>query len=229
VKGYAQSEIVGQSFAIFYSEEDRRRGKPKRDLKVAARAGLFEDKGWRLRFDGSRFWANCLISAMRDSGGMLVGFANVTRDLTQQRKAERLEEMEARRKSDELEAENRRMHEANRLKSEFLANMSHELRTPLNAIIGFAELMFKEKVGPVSDDHKEYLGDILTSSHHLLKLINGVLDLAKVESGKMDFRPEAVDLCEVISEVSDSRPVCRRVSAPEGWSGPPSPPGRSPS
>jgi CheY-like chemotaxis protein len=95
------------------------------------------------------------------------------------------------------------MHEANRLKSEFLANMSHELRTPLNAIIGFADLMFKGKVGPVSGDHKEYLGDILNSSRHLLKLINDVLDLAKVESGKMEFHPEAVDLGSVIAEVCD--------------------------
>ncbi len=95
------------------------------------------------------------------------------------------------------------MHETNRLKSEFLANMSHELRTPLNAIIGFAELMFKGKVGPVSDNHKEYLGDILNSSRHLLQLINDVLDLAKVESGKMEFRPEPVDLGKVLGEVRD--------------------------
>ena len=88
------------------------------------------------------------------------------------------------------------MQEANRLKSEFLANMSHELRTPLNAIIGFAELMHDGKVGPVSAEHKEYLGDILTSSRHLLQLINDVLDLAKVEAGKMEFRPEPVDLAQ---------------------------------
>src|ERR1051325_12239404 len=82
-----------------------------------------------------------------------------------------------------------RMQEASRLKSEFLANMSHELRTPLNAIIGFADLMHKGKVGPLSAEHHEYVGDILTSSRHLLQLINHVLDLAQVESGKMEFRP----------------------------------------
>ena len=84
------------------------------------------------------------------------------------------------------------MQEATRLKSEFLANMSHELRTPLNAIIGFAELMHDGKVGPVSAHHKECLDDILTSSRHLLQLINDVLDLSKVEAGKMEFRPERV-------------------------------------
>jgi len=81
--------------------------------------------------------------------------------------------------------------------------MSHELRTPLNSIIGFAELMHRGKVGHVSAEHKEYLGDILTSSKHLLQLINDVLDLAKVESGKMEFRPEKVDLAKLIGEVRD--------------------------
>ena len=102
------------------------------------------------------------------------------------------------------------MQEANRLKSEFLANMSHELRTPLNAIIGFSELMFHEKVGPLSPDHKEYLGDILTSARHLLQLINDVLDLTKVEAGKMEFFPEPIDPAKLVSEVRD---VLRTLTA----------------
>jgi CheY-like chemotaxis protein len=81
--------------------------------------------------------------------------------------------------------------------------MSHELRTPLNAIIGFAELMHDGKVGPVSTLHKECLDDILTSSRHLLQLINDVLDLSKVEAGKMEFRPEPVDLERLVGEVRD--------------------------
>src|SRR5205823_4989390 len=97
----------------------------------------------------------------------------------------------------------RRVQEANRLKSEFLANMSHELRTPLNGIIGFAELMHDGKVGPVSAEHKEYLGDILTSARHLLQLINDVLDLSKVESGKMEFRLEPVEVAKLVGEVRD--------------------------
>jgi signal transduction histidine kinase len=92
--------------------------------------------------------------------------------------------------------------EANRLKSEFLANMSHELRTPLNSIIGFAELMHKKKVGPISARHEEFLGDILTSARHLLQLINDVLDISKVESGKMEFHPEPVDLESALREVT---------------------------
>ncbi|HEX8112310.1 MAG TPA: response regulator [Kofleriaceae bacterium] len=114
---------------------------------------------------------------------------------------ERLRAEEIRRRSVDLEIQNRRIQEANRLKSEFLANMSHELRTPLNAIIGFAELLHDGQVDPASPTHKEFLGDILTSGRHLLQLINDVLDLAKVEAGKLEFRPEPVDVPRLVSEV----------------------------
>ena len=106
-----------------------------------------------------------------------------------------------RRRGIELELQNRRIQEANRLKSEFLANMSHELRTPLNAIIGFAELLHDGHVDPASPQHQEFLGDILASGRHLLQLINDVLDLAKVEAGKLDFRPEPSDLARLVGEV----------------------------
>jgi signal transduction histidine kinase len=101
----------------------------------------------------------------------------------------------------DLAASAREQEEASRLKSEFLANMSHELRTPLNAIIGFANLLHKGTAGPISAEQREYLGDVLTSSRHLLQVINDVLDLAKVESGTMDIRPERVDLAGLIGEV----------------------------
>jgi signal transduction histidine kinase len=114
---------------------------------------------------------------------------------------ERLRAEEIRRRSAELEMQNRRIQEASRLKSEFLANMSHELRTPLNAIIGFTELLHDGQVDPTSATHKEFLGDILTSGRHLLQLINDVLDLAKVEAGKLEFRPELVDVPKLVGEV----------------------------
>jgi signal transduction histidine kinase/DNA-binding response OmpR family regulator len=120
-----------------------------------------------------------------------------------------LEEL-LRAQNSELEDQSRRVQEATRLKSEFLANMSHELRTPLNAIIGFAELMHDGRVGPVSATHKECLADILTSSRHLLQLINDVLDLSKVEAGKMEFRPEPIVLARLVGEVRD---ILRGLSA----------------
>jgi signal transduction histidine kinase len=115
---------------------------------------------------------------------------------------ERLRAEEMRRRSAELEMQNRRIQEASRLKSEFLANMSHELRTPLNAIIGFAELLYDGQVDPLSPVHGEFLGDILASGRHLLQLINDVLDLAKVEAGKLEFCPEPVEIARLVSEVA---------------------------
>ena len=130
----------------------------------------------------------------------------ILQSLAQRKKAEE----ELRDKNVELEKQSRRVQQANQLKSEFLANMSHELRTPLNAIIGFSELMHDGKLGPVSSDHKEYLGDILASGRHLLQLINDVLDLSKVEAGKMEFRPEPVNLEKLIGEVRD---IVRAIAA----------------
>jgi PAS domain S-box-containing protein len=92
---------------------------------------------------------------------------------------------------------------AARVRSEFVANMSHVLRTPLNSIIGFARLMHHGMVGPVSERHREYLGDILNSANHLLGLINDVLDLSKADAGGMQFCPQAIDLPQLLGEVRE--------------------------
>jgi PAS domain S-box-containing protein len=106
-----------------------------------------------------------------------------------------------RRNNEALEEQVRLAREAMRHKSAFLANMSHELRTPLNGIMGFAELMYDGKVGPLAPHHREYLGDILASARHLLRLINDILDLAKVEFGRVQFVPEPLNLAEIVDEV----------------------------
>jgi len=143
-----------------------------------------------LRKDGTEFPIEVSLGPLQTEGRLLVSAA--IRDITERKQLER------------------RTNEANRLKSEFLANMSHELRTPLNAIIGFAELLHLGKVGPLAPEHQEYLGDILTSGRHLLQLINDVLDLSKVESGRMQLRPRPVDLGRLVSEVRD---VLRELAA----------------
>jgi PAS domain S-box-containing protein len=146
------------------------------------------------RKDGTEFPVEISLSPMRTEAGLLV--MSAIRDITERRRLE-----DARRHADEIA-----LHEAlaaSRLKSQFLANMSHELRTPLNAIIGFAELIHDGEVGPIGEQQKEFLGDILTSSKQLLRVINDVLDVAKIESGKVDFRPELVDLGQIIDEVCD--------------------------
>ncbi|MEA2641829.1 MAG: hypothetical protein QOF51_3223 [Chloroflexota bacterium] len=120
-------------------------------------------------------------------------------DVTEQKQLQ----MQLERKNEELEEQYQQLQEASRLKSEFLANMSHELRTPLNGIIGFTELMHDEKLGPVSPEYRECLTDVLTSAQHLLTLINDVLDLAKIEAGKTEFRPERVQVPKLVGEVCD--------------------------
>jgi len=88
IKGYKPEEIIGKDFICFYPPEAIERGLPKRELEAAAKEGRFEDEGWRLRKDGSRFWANVILSALRDREGTLRGYAKVTRDLTERRQAE---------------------------------------------------------------------------------------------------------------------------------------------
>ncbi len=132
-------------------------------------------------------------------GGVCIGRVWSFRDITAQKGLEQ----QLRRSKEELEEQFHRAQTASRMKSDFLANMSHELRTPLNSIIGFAELIHDGRVGPVSAPHREYLEDILTSARHLLQLINDVLDLARVEAGKLQLRPERVDLPALVGEVHD--------------------------
>ena len=145
------------------------------------------------RKDGSR--VPILVGVASLVGDEVVAF---TLDISERKRAEEL-----RIRSIALEGENRRIQEASRLKSEFLANMSHELRTPLNSIIGFADLLYDEEIAPDSPQHREFLGDILKSGRHLLQLINDVLDLAKIEAGKMEFRPERFDVARLFGEVID--------------------------
>src|ERR671913_1684396 len=199
ISGYKAEDIIGRHFSIFYPSDEVTSEKLASELKIAASEGRFENEGWHVRQNGSRFWAHVVITALRDTTGELTGFSKVVRDLTDNKIAEEL-----------LQEQNRRVQEASRLKSQFLANMSHELRTPLNGIIGFAELMYDGRVGPVTVEHREYLSDILSSANHLLQLINDILDLSKIEAGKMEFVPERTDPAMVVEEM---RGIVRTLAA----------------
>ena len=197
--GYTAKEMIGQSSRLLHAPEDVVSGRVSELHRTALRTGKAEGVFERVRKDGTRFWAAMALTLRKDAEGQPEGYVLISKDITEERRlAEQL-----RRQNEALADQNRRVQEANRKKSEFLANMSHELRTPLNGIIGFAELLHDERVGPVSAEQKEFLGDVLTSARHLHRLINDVLDLAKVEAGKMTFYPEPLDLARVVGEVRD--------------------------
>jgi signal transduction histidine kinase/CheY-like chemotaxis protein len=198
-----QPKGYGDFLAVVHPDD---RSRLKREGRDAIDHGAPYDTEYRVVWpDGSDRVLASRGKVHRDVPGGSPRLTGVCWDVTQRRRAEEL-----RRSNEQLIELNLQVQQANRLKSEFLANMSHELRTPLNGIIGFTELMHDGKVGQMSPTQQEYLNDILTSARHLLQLINDVLDLAKVESGKMEFHPEPVKLAVLVGEVRD---VLRTLAA----------------
>jgi PAS domain S-box-containing protein len=179
IKGYTAAEIIGSHFSRFYTEHDVRSGKCEMELEVAAREGRFEDEDWRVRKDGSLFWANVIISAIRDDGGKLTGFSKVTRDLTDRKRAE--QESAAR-----LAAE-----EANRTKDQFLAMLGHELRNPLAPIVAALQLI---KLRSDGDKHAREHQVIDRQVAQMTRLVDDLLDVSRIARGDIELERESVDI-----------------------------------
>jgi PAS domain S-box-containing protein len=181
--GYDRAELLGQPVEMLVPEEFRATHNTHRRSYCAQPRVRSMGEGLQLhglRKDGTTFPVEISLSPLVTEEGVLVSSA--IRDATQRRKYEQV------------------LQDASRLKSEFLANMSHELRTPLNGILGFTEFLLDEKPGPLNARQREYLGDVLSSGRHLLQLINDVLDLSKIEAGKMQLQTETFSLPAAISE-----------------------------
>jgi len=337
VYGYDAEEAIGSFLSRFYTAEDIAAGEPDRELESARTIGCFEAEGWRVRKNGSRFWASVSITALRDESGNLLGFSKIVRDMTEKRrlreKRERLfaaidsqrqlfklvvenapdgiavidgatlrvkwanapfqarleepyhsmdltglrideylphaeeagivdlfqevvetgephidpeyaftgflqgvtyyrlcllplpagrgeppdileiltditDEVEARKRMEELtaelEARNREVERATRLKSEFLASVSHELRTPLHSITGFADLMAEQVAGALTEKQSRYVARISRSARHLLSLINDLLDLSRIEAGRLDLHQEYFPAMDALVEVLET-------------------------
>ncbi len=197
IKGYKADEIIGKHFSIFYPDEDLQRDKPGFELKVAAEVGRFEDEGWRIRKDGTRFWANVVITALRDKDGTLRGFGKVTRDLTERKKAEEQRLQLAREQVARSEAES-----ASRAKDEFLAIISHELRTPLNAILGWGRMLRNSRLN--EENFTRGLDTIERNAKLQAQLIDDLLDVSRIISGKLRLTVMPIELPPIIEAAVDS-------------------------
>jgi PAS domain S-box-containing protein len=190
IKGYRADEIIGQPFAVFFTAEDRQRGEPDDELRSAEIRGRYESEGWRVRKDGVRFWSNEIISAIRDASGQLRGFAKIVRDLT-----------ERQREALERERLFREAQEANRLKDEFLGTVSHELRTPLNGILGWTQILRLE-----SNDERRAraISGIERNATALSQLVDDLLDVSRIVSGKLRLDMGPVDLHHVLTSAFEA-------------------------
>ena len=179
LKGYEAEEIIGRHFSVFYTQEDRDRNHPGHELEIAAADGRYEEEGWRVRKDGSRFWANVTITSLHDDAGDLVGFAKITRDLTVRREAEeaqRLATEELGRVNEELDR--------------FASVAAHDLNDPLRTVSGFAELLAHEELSPTA---REYVEHIRAISERMSRLLTGLLDFARSGQTPDDAQSVAVE------------------------------------
>ncbi len=205
IKGYQADEIIGQHFSRFYPPEAVQAGWPEHELHVAVEQGRFEDEGWRIRKDGSRFWASVVISALHDESRRLRGFAKLTRDLSERKRAQ-ASDAEGTQLDQMLDAERNARIEAQhaaRMKDEFLATLSHELRTPLSAILGWAQVL--RRAGSANaDELQRGLEAIERNARAQVVLIDELLDLSRIMAGRIRLDVQRVMLSDVIRGTVES-------------------------
>ena len=194
IKGYTATEIIGQHFSIFYSDDDKGTGKCEAELETASREGRFEEEGWRYRKDRTRFWANVTITALRDPAGKLVGFAKVTRDLTERRLAEET--------ARDLAAERAALAEKARtqeFQERFLAILGHDLRNPLASIDMGAGLLRQRTTDPATI---RILARMRSSAQRMTRMIEQILDLTRSRlAAGVELVVDAMDLREALAAI----------------------------
>jgi len=223
INGYRAAEIIGQHFSKFYPTDAVESGWPEHELQVATTVGRFEEEGWRLRRDGAQYWANVAITALRDDSGRLLGFAKLTRDLSERRRSQLLEADGAYRE-EMLEAERTARIEAQRvarIKDEFLATLSHELRTPLNAILGWIQIL-RVPQAESGADLKHGLEVIERNAWAQIRLVDDLLDLSRIMAGRIRLDVQCVALEDIVqSALESARPAAdaKGVHLDQGFSG----------
>jgi PAS domain S-box-containing protein len=204
IKGYRPDEIIGQHFSKFYLPQDIRAKKPEWELEEAKMTGRFEEEGWRIRKDGTRFWADVVITAIRNESGTLIGFSKVTRDMTDRR---RLEE-KLRRANEDLEkrVEERtaQLQEAVRARDEFMSIISHELRTPITSLKLQVQTTLRQGKRSTPEVFSErairFVNGAERQLDRLSKLIDDMLDVSRISLEKLPLNFEILELGELIQE-----------------------------
>ena len=188
INGYRAEEVLGRHLSIFYLPEDVAIGKPTNELELAMESGRFEDDGWRVRKDGSRFWANVVVTPLQDQTGHLRGFVKITRDTSEKRKAEQ----ELVRRSAELEAANKEL-------ESFSYSVSHDLRAPLRGIDGFSQALQEDYASVLDATGKNYLARIRAGTRRMGVLIDDLINLARVTRAEM--HRERIDLTKMAGDI----------------------------
>jgi PAS domain S-box-containing protein len=183
IKGYAAEEILGRHFSLFYPQDMIDAGWPQRELQFADERGHFEDEGWRVRKDGSRFWANVVITAIRDESGRTRAYSKITRDLSERRRAEEA----VRALNKELES--------------FTYSVSHDLRAPLRAVDGYARMLEEDYAARLDGEGRRLLSVVRESSLRMGRLIDDLLMFSRL--GKQEPSKQVIDMAALAREVAD--------------------------
>ena len=195
INGYAAYEIVGRHFRAFYPPEVQEARHPEHELELALRDGHYEEEGWRIRKDGSRFWATVVITTVRDPDGVHVGFAKVVRDITERRSL--LQEREE--AAAALAAANERLQQAADDQAHFLAVTAHELRTPVGVLGGTADLLAAHWDELDATERAELLAGMSASSARLRRLLDDLLTASRLQSSRLELRVEEVDVAPIVT------------------------------
>jgi PAS domain S-box-containing protein len=195
--GYTADEIVGKHFSTFYTDDARASGHPEHELEIARREGRYEEEGWRVRKGGSLFWASVVITAVWGDDGNLVGFAKVTRDITERKQM--LEALE--RQAIELRQANEALSAVARDRTEFLAVTAHELRTPVTIVNGFSATLRDRWDALTEAQRLEMINALARGGERLSGLVDELLTASRLEAGVLEVHATDFDLAGAVAEV----------------------------
>lgn len=201
LKGYKADEIIGKHFSVFYTSKDIKAGRPAHNLEECLQYGHIEDEGWRVKRDGSRFWADVIITAIHDESGQLVGYAKVTRDLTERKRQEDM----LRHANEKLQRHQIELEGLNSAKDEFISVASHQLRTPATGVKQFLGLLREGYAGELTPRQREFVDKAYESNDRQIALVNDLLRVAQLDAGRVNLTKTRIDVGGLVRDVIDEQ------------------------